>query len=265
TALAVSFGALSFARANVWSDEVALWTTTYRYNPDNPSSACTELGRLYARAGLFTEAFSLDRECDHSELTGLILANNAASLLARSGRYQQAAELLNAFGANARPAPVFSFNLALFKTYLNDFDAARADLARALSIDPNYADGLALAKRLPEMERQRRYVDSLSESAAPVERARLFAELGMAVEALHAWRTVLADDAAQRELDEGMGVSLAVGDAATIEDFYRLYQARVGEHGTPNLVVAYQEHHELVERLLAAWPTLHLKLVQLPS
>jgi tetratricopeptide (TPR) repeat protein len=265
TVLAVSFGAVSFARASVWSDEVALWTTTYRDNPDNPSSTCSELGRLYARAGLFPQAFSIDLECDRSELSGLILANNAASLLARSGRYQQAAGLLGALGAPARPAPVFSFNMALFRTYLNDFAAARSDLAHALEIDPKYADGLALAKRLPEMERQRRYVDSLSESAAPVERARLFAKLGMAVEALHAWRAALADDPAQRELDEGMGFSLAEADAATIEDFYHLYQARVGEHGTPNLVVAYEEHRELVERLLAAWPTLHLKLLELPS
>lgn len=264
--LALSFGAATFVRANTWSDEVELWTTTFHDNPGHRGLACSELGRLYARAGLFAQAYSIDQRCETRTLIRLILINNAATLLARAGHYREAIQLLGGLDPAARREPVFSLNLALFRSYLNDFAGARAALAAALQIDPTYADGLALAARLPELQSRRRHADALSEASAPVERARLLGKLGLAVEALHAWQTALANPALSRaEFEEGMWFALAEGDAVTIANFRRQYRARFADSAAPLLELAFDTQRELAERLLLAWPGLNLPLLSLPG
>ncbi len=56
-ALSLSFAGATFVRASAWADEVTLWTQTFHANPDNEFLACAQLGRLYLRAGLFSQAF----------------------------------------------------------------------------------------------------------------------------------------------------------------------------------------------------------------
>ncbi|MEI9948073.1 MAG: hypothetical protein WDO74_03630 [Pseudomonadota bacterium] len=264
--LAVSFAVVTFYRSNTWSDEVELWTVTYEANADNESTACAELGRLYARAGLLAHAVSVDQGCLDTSNSRRILINNAAAVLARGGNSGAAIELILGLPPALRREAVFGLNLALFRTYLDDFAGARAELARALAVDPNYTDAIALAKKLPELERERRRVEGLPSSTPPAQEARLLAKVGLTTRALKAWRACLiSPDASREEFEEGLWFALAQGDPISVEDSHRQYRLRFAEGGNPQLELAYQAQRDLVQRLLAAWPRLGLTLRSLPS
>jgi tetratricopeptide (TPR) repeat protein len=264
--LALSFAGATFVRANAWSNEVELWADTYHDDPDNRFLACTQLGSLYARAGLFSHAYSLYRGCSVPSASQRVLANNGASVLARTGHYVEAARQIQNLSFATRRPTIFGLNLALFHTYLNDFAAARGELARALQTDPTNAGALTLLEQLPKLEQQRRRVDTLPEGAPPIDRARLYGQLGLAVESLRAWRAACASGSLSRsEFEEGLSFALAQGDAQTIEELWQMYAARVAGQPLPKLEIAYQAHRELVERLLGWWPAANLKLLALPS
>lgn len=264
--LALSFALATFIRSDVWSDEVELWTRTYQQNPENQLTACAELGRLYARAGLLAHAFSIDEGCSDTSYNRRALNNNAAAVLARSGRFEAAIQEIAPFRPELGGEPVFGLNLALFHSYLGDFAGARAELARALSVDPNYADGLEFARKLPGLERERRRVDALPKSTPPAERARSLAQVGLTVQALDAWRECLVDPHATRaEFEEALWFALAQGNPKTVEDFHHRYQLGFAQGGDPQLQVAYQAQGELAQRLLFAWPRLGLTLRTLPG
>ena len=264
--LALSFALATFIRSDVWSDEVELWTRTYRQNPDNQLTACAELGRLYARVGLLAHAFSIDEGCSDTSYNRRALNNNAAAVLARSGRFDAAIQEISAFRPESGGEPVFGLNLALFRSYLGDFAGARAELAHALSVDPNYPDGLEFARKLPELERDRRRVEALPKSTPAAERAKSLAQVGLTVQALDAWRECLSGPQATRaQFEEALWFALAQGDPNTVEDFYRRYQLSFADAGNPELQVAYEAQGELTRRLLSAWPRLGLTLRSLPS
>jgi len=266
TVLAGTFAAATFIRSNTWSDDVELWTATYEANPENQAAACSELGRLYARAGLLVHAFSIDEGCTDAGYNRRVLLNNAAAVLARAGRFDAAIRKL----ADLRPAlggePVFGLNLALFRSYRNDFPGARAELAATLAVDPSYAEAHALAKKLPELERERLRVEALPKDAPPEQRARAWAKVGLTLPALDAWRECLArPDASREQFEDGLWFALAQGDPSSVADFHRQYRLRFGEGGDPQLQIAYEAERELVRRLLSAWPRLGLPLRSLPS
>jgi tetratricopeptide (TPR) repeat protein len=264
--LAVSFAVATFLRSNTWSDEAELWTVTYEANPDNQATACVELGRLYAKVGLLAHAFSIDEGCSDTSNRRRILINNAAGVLARSGRFNAAIELILALPPALRREAVFNLNLALFRSYLGDFAAARADLARCLAIDPGYVDALELAKKLPELERERERALALPASTPKAEQARSLAKVGLTVQALSAWRDGLASpDATREQFEEGLWFALAQGDPSTVEDFHRRYRLRFADAGNPQLELAYEAQRDLAQRLLDAWPRLGLSLRALPS
>ncbi|MEI9935899.1 MAG: hypothetical protein WDO69_01615 [Pseudomonadota bacterium] len=264
--LAVSFAVATFVRSNAWSDEVELWTATYDANPNNQVTACAELGRLYARGGLLAHAYSVDEGCIDTSYNRRVLSNNAAAVLARSGRFEAAIRQISGFRPELGGEPVFGLNLALFSSYRNDFPGARAELAHALAVDPTYADALELVKKLPELERDRQRVEALPTSTPPVQRARLLAKVGLIEPALKAWRKcLLSPDASRAEFEEGLWFALAQGDATTVEDFHRQYRLRFAEGGNPQLEFAYQAQRDLVQRLLSAWPRLGLTLRSLPG
>lgn len=264
--LAVSFAVATFVRSNTWSDEVELWTETYQSNPDNQLIACTELGRLYARVGLLAHAFSVDEGCHDTSYNRRALSNNAAAVLSRSGRFDAAIREISRFSPARGGEPVFGLNLALFRSYLADFSGARAELSYALSRDPKYADALALEKKLPELERERRNVDALPPSTPASEKARAFAKVGLTIPALSAWRTCLEHSEASREqFEEALWFALAHGDSDTIADFHRRYRLRFPDASNPQLEIAFDTQRDLAQRLLAAWPRLGLTLRPLPS
>jgi protein O-mannosyl-transferase len=266
TVLAGSFAVATFVRSNTWSDEVQLWTETYEANPENRSAACSELGRLYARAGLLAHAYSVDEGCADTSYNRRVLLNNAASVLARAGRFEAAIRRIWGLRPELGGEPVFGLNLALFRTYLADFPGARAELAHTLAVDPDYAEARALLEKLPELERERRGVEALPSDAPAEQRAKSLAKLGLTVPALNAWRQSLAAPGASREqFEEALWFALAHGDPSTVADFYRQYRLRYGSVGDPQLQVAYEAAEELVRRLLGAWPRLGLPLRSLPS
>jgi tetratricopeptide (TPR) repeat protein len=265
-ALALSFAVATFVRTDTWSDEVKLWTETYQANPDNQLISCTELGRLYARVGLLEHAFSIDEGCHDTSYHRRALSNNAAAVLARSGRFDAAIRELAPFSPASGGEPVFGLNLALFRSYLADFPGARAELSRILSRDPNYADALELQKKLPELERERKRVDALPESTPAADKARALAKVGLTIPALDAWRARLErTDASREEFEEALWFTLAHGDSQTTLDFHHRYRLRFPEGGDPQLEIAFTAQRDLAQRLLEAWPRLNLSLRSLPS
>jgi tetratricopeptide (TPR) repeat protein len=245
---------------------VELWTATYEANPENQSASCVELGRLYARSGLLAHAFSVDEGCADTSYNRRVLINNAAGVLARAGHFEAAIQLISGFRPELGGEAVFGLNLALFRSLLNDFPGARAELASALSVDPSYADALTLAKKLPELERDRLRVEALPSNAPPAEQAKALAKVGLTARALRAWRQCLiSPDASRGQFEEALGLALLQGDSNTVEDFHRQYRLRFGEGGNPQLELAYETQRDLVRRLLAAWPRLGLTLRLLPS
>jgi tetratricopeptide (TPR) repeat protein len=258
-ALVASFTAATFVRATIWSDEVRLWTTAFREVAEEPALASVELGRLYGRAGLFPSALALYARAAAVESGAKPVAlNNAASVLARSGRYGEAKALLAPLEAKYPRVPLFSLNLALFDSYLNDFDDARRHLAHALVLFPNYPQGNALAKELPNLERERARLAALPASAS-IERARLLAKLGLAADSLAAWRSAVASPTISRsDFEEAVWFALRQGDASTSEQLYRAYLARFPSPSNEQLALVYDTHLDLVRRLKDAWPSLGL-------
>lgn len=266
SALAVSFAVATFVRADTWSDEVKLWTETYRANPEDQLLSCIELGRLYARVGLLEHAFSIDEGCHDASHHRRALSNNAAAVLARSGRFESAVREIEPFSPTMGGEPVFGLNLALFRSYLGDFPGARAELSRLLLVDPNYADALELQKKLPELERERRRVDALPATTPPAEKARAFAKVGLAVPALEAWRACLeGPDASREQFEEALWFAMAHGNSQTTVDFHHRYRLRFPDGGDPQLEIAFAAQRDLSQRLLEAWPHFNLTLRSLPS
>lgn len=265
-ALALSFAVATYVRSNTWSDEVELWTETYQANPDNQLVSCTELGRLYSRAGLLEHAFSIDAGCHDTSYNRRVLSNNAAKILARSGRFDAAIREISGFAPAAGGEPVFGLNLALFRSYQADFAGARAELTRTLAVDPNYRDALELRKKLPELEAERERVEALPPTTPAAEKARAFARVGLTIPALDAWRASLERSGASRqEFEEALWFALAQGDSDTIADFERGYRRRFPDGGDPQLQIALVTQRDLAQRLLQAWPRLGLSLRSLPG
>jgi len=261
TALLASFAAATFVRATIWSDEVRLWTTAFREVVEDPTLASIELGRLYGRAGLFPAALSLYARAAAVESGATPVAlNNAASVLARSGRYGEAEALIAPLEAKYPRVPLFSLNLALFDSYLNHFDGARRHLAHALALFPDYPQGNALAKELPNLERARARLDALPAQSSLIERARLLAKLGLAADALTAWRSAVASPTISRaDFEEAVWFALRQGDADSSEQLYREYRARFASPPNEQLALVYDTHLDLVHRLRDAWPSLGLE------
>ncbi len=258
--LAASFAAVTFVRASSWSDEVRFWTTALRESDADSSLACVELGSLYARAGLFPRALSVFGHGADPDLDAYaITVNNAATVAARAGRYQEASALLTPIALRFPGVPLFSLNLALFQSYLNHFDVARVHLARALALFPEYPQGNALARRLPDMESQRHTLDALPASAPPVERARLLGKLGLAAESVSAWQTAVADPSlAQKDVEEGLWFALREGSADNVDAMYSAYAKRFPTQRDARLDLVYDTRTDMVHRLNAAWPSLGL-------
>jgi protein O-mannosyl-transferase len=264
--LSLSFIGATFLRADAWADEVKLWTSTFRDNPDNQHVACAQLGRLYVRAGLPAQALSLYQGCNVAPGSRFILLSNGAAVLARAGRYREGLALLDTLGDNARNRTLVLVNQALFYTYLNDFGAARAALARALNADPQSRNALALSRQLPAIEQARKQLDALPSTAPALERARLLQDLGLSKEAMDAWQLAFASGLLSREqFLEGFELVLSQGDAATVEALHREYLAQFKQPVSASLELAYSARHDLSLSLLAVWPSLGLPLRALPS
>ena len=264
--LSLSFAIATCVRADAWADEVTLWTRTYKDNPENEFLACAELGRLYVRAGLFAQAYSLYRGCSVTPVRRFVLLSNAASVLARTGRYREALGLLDGLGELARRTPLVALNQALFNTYLNDFAAARAALARALSADPKSENGRALLQQLPTIEQARQELAALPDDAPALERAHLSRSLGLIAEGVQAWQVALAHGSLSRDqFREGVGFVLSQGDAASIRALHQQYLAYFEQAESSPLERAYRARDELSQRLLALWPQLGVQLLGWPG
>jgi protein O-mannosyl-transferase len=264
--LSLSFVGATFLRAAAWADEVTLWSKTFRDNPDNQHVACTQLGRLYAGAGLLTQALSLYRGCAVTSNSRFILLSNAAAVLARAGRYREALAQLDDLGEPARQKPLVILNQALLYAQLADFGAARAAVARALNVDPHSASALSLSRQLPSVERARQQLDAMPNSAPALERARLLRDLGLSSEALRAWQQAFASGSLSREqFREGLTFALGQGDEATVELLHREYPAQFEPAQSQELTRAYSARHELSLQLLAIWPSLGVPLRALPG
>ncbi len=257
-ALALSFAAATFLRAQAWADEVEFWSSTLRRHPEAPSLASVTLGSVFSRQGSFEQALLLFERgsqpgMDCAEL-GL---NNIGTTYLRSGRYADAARI---FGALVEAHPntgIYQVNLALAQVYLAHFAEAREALDRLLVRVPGDAAARALRARLPQLQALRKQLDALPSSAPALERARLQASVGLSSEALQTFRTVLsAPDANAAQAAEATWLALREGDALTTEAFFSRYKALAADQVDAQLQLAYENHRETLAKLQSVWPTL---------
>lgn len=264
--LVVSFIGATFVRAAAWADDVELWTDTFRDNPDNRHVACTQLGRLYASAGLLPQAVSLYEGCAVTSSSRFLLLSNASAILARAGRYREALAVLDGLDETERNRPLVILNQALLEISLADFGAARAAIARALKADPHSASALNLSRQLPSVEQARHKLDTLPVGASALERARLLQRLGLTSEAVQAWQVALESSTlAPEQFREGSTFLLSQADDQTVERLHRAHLTELGLPQNSDLELGYTARHELRLRLLAVWPSLGVPLRALPA
>jgi tetratricopeptide (TPR) repeat protein len=258
--LVASFGLVTFRRANIWSDEVSLWVASLGETREDPSLSYIELGRMYSRAGLFTEALSIESKGSSPRFDGYaVTINNAAAVLARAGQYKDARRLLAPIARSYPNVPGFNLSIALFESYMGHFAAARARLADALAVYPTYLAARALILALPALEQKRRMLDALPEGAELLDRARLSAQLGLGAEAVAAWRRAVdRGGLGQNEFREGLWFTLDHGDAETVASMCHAYSAAFASGRDHDLDLVCETRADLVKRLRAAWPTLAL-------
>jgi len=261
--LAASFAAVTFWRASVWSDEVALWSTAFKQKRLDPSIGAVEFGNVFTRAGLYPEALALfargvDPAFDNYE----IALNNIGTTSLRTGHYAEAAELFAQLSARVPSTPKYLMNLAVTETYLGNFPAARRYTDEAIARFPAYDLPRSLKQRLPELRRERASLAAEPPGTPPIEHARLLGRLGLAAESIQAWREALNAKAPTRdEMEEALWFAVQVGDADTVLAFHERYQKEFAGQLDPQLELVCETRAELVARLRAAWPTLGVPLL----
>jgi hypothetical protein len=256
--LVASFGVITFLRASLWSDEAGLWIAARNETTDDPSLSCVELGRVYSRAGLLTEALVIESKGSNPQFDGYAVAvNNAAAVLARAGHYSDAVRLLAPLAHSYPRVPLFALNVAVFESYRGHFDRARSRVARALALYPGFQRAQAFARALPAMEDARRFLDTLPEQTPAIDRARLLAQLGLAAESITAWRAAVGTGTvSEGEFEEGLWFVLREGDADTVSTMCNEYRSRFKAERDPHLDLACATRAETVKRLRAAWQTI---------
>ncbi|MEO8902919.1 MAG: tetratricopeptide repeat protein [Polyangiaceae bacterium] len=259
--LAASFAAVTFSRATTWSDEVSLWSSAVREVAGESSVPSIELGRVYARAGLFPEALAVyAKAVEVNDTSRPIALNNISTVLARGGHYAEALSVLSPVGREYPNVPLFALNLALFESYLGHFELAHRHLDHALALFPEYGQGQALAKRLPALELERHKL-AASSTAMAAERARLLQDLGLGAEALAEWRLALQNpNIPRQDVEDTLWFALHQGDLANIAAIDDVYRTRFPNDRDPRLDLVYETHADLVRRLQAAWGTLGIAL-----
>ncbi len=244
-ALVVSFGAVTFQRVGVWSDEVDFWVTTYVETPTTNNAAARELANLYHRAGLFEDAWILsERALRYDDPHRADATVNAALCLARLGRYDLArARLLSVRGKGEKRD--IELELARLEVRAGNFERARALLVPFAKA----RDASLLLEQLPELERARKELAELDTKSHPGRRATLASFVGDDERARSAWLELARlPNADRRAVENALRFLVEQGDAKALAEAAAVYQDRFGSI-EPGLAGKIATHLRLLFRL----------------
>ncbi|HWV39383.1 MAG TPA: tetratricopeptide repeat protein [Vulgatibacter sp.] len=208
-------GLSAYARVPDWRDEVSLWSEAAAHAPEGNSLPFVQLGIALSRVDRPEEALpALERaEAIDGDLARRGLADPMGSgsrearafALAAMGRFGEARSIFEGL-AKARPSePEYRYNLGVVRTMALDFEGASAELERLIERYPDHREARALLEEIGEV---RAAWTSLPPDASgddpgtAMRRAGLLARIGRQRDAARIWRSVAADEGADRPLRE---------------------------------------------------------------
>jgi tetratricopeptide (TPR) repeat protein len=257
--LGASFGLAVMHRNLDFRDEVRFWVDALRRTrPDNGRPAL-ELGNVYYRAGLFTDALRLYQRAVAAVGTAPVqqgiaqsATSNQANCLSQLGRYEDA-RLLRRFLISAQPqVPQYHHDLGLLYLHEERYEDARAALRQAIALYPNYRNAQVLLRTIDQLEAD------AGEPADPVARAERLTRLGRRPDAEAAWVAVAAAPASSaQEVRKALGYLVLHGKAAQAQAALQRVQAMApGDRESAGLALLVAERASLEARLVAARPAI---------
>ncbi len=166
-AVALSFAPATLARVGQWSDEPAFWTAAAEHTPRVNTLPLVELSNVFYRNAQYADALvgyqsalaTIRADAHPLPQARELPTSNSANALAQLGREAEARALRGALAQRDPDVPRNWLHLALSDISVLEFDAARRDLAEALSRLPGYPQALELEARLPALEAEARRTD----------------------------------------------------------------------------------------------------------
>jgi tetratricopeptide (TPR) repeat protein len=218
-----TFGIATAQRNEVWGDEVRFWQAALDGAAPGDVLPMNELATALARANRVEEAAALfDRLA--AMTTGWMRRDslaNAATALSDLGRLEEARARLELVIQAEPSRPLHRFNLAVLEARLLRFDAADAQLGRALELFPEYGDALNAREQFGEIRRLFAALPPESNgepTSIRARRAALFSRLGVRTRAGPLWRAVAAaPDASADELTQAAAFLASNGTRSEAE------------------------------------------------
>lgn len=259
-AVLLCFAPVTWARTEVWADEVEFWATAFREQRDHNAMSRLELGNVYSRAGLFPQALSLYLDADDGDYLNYLMAlHNLGSTLIDQGEYQKARAVLEGVVERAPNIPKFRLTLAVANSALGRVPEARRELDQALRQYPGFhlarglrkhlekrteAEPLALAPEASPTDALLRRMDTLANSG----RFRDMMQVLLAATG--------RPDFPTDQLDTALVYAFDHGTPRELETIYGRYRSARAGRVAPDVAEAYALRVERVRRLRALWPTL---------
>ena len=132
--LLIVLGFLSFRQCRLWTDEVALWRHTIRYNPE--SITYQKLGETYFMQGQNEQAQPYFEAALRLDPDNYEVMTNLAVLLAEKEQLVESLRYLNRVTETAADYPSAYVNRAVVFGKMGRLDKALEDLSTALELDP---------------------------------------------------------------------------------------------------------------------------------
>lgn len=157
---------MTYARNNVYRDELSLWSDVVSKSPQK-SRPYNNRGIGYLRKGMVSEAerdFRRATEIDPRSREGW---NNLAVFYTDMGSYQKAIEILDQSAMVSPNSPIIFFNRGRAHYFLAEYEKAIEDYTRSLALDPK--DKRVLQNRAVAFAFLARYQSALSDCDAALQ------------------------------------------------------------------------------------------------
>jgi tetratricopeptide (TPR) repeat protein len=255
--LALSYAPVTFARAQIWADEVAFWSKAFREQSHHNGMSRLELGNVYGRVGLQSYALALYLDADTEDYANYLLTrHNAGTRLILLGRYEEATTILEDLVRRAPEIPKFHFSLASAYLTAHRFDDAEQELAIALRLYPDSSSALGLRQIVARLRRAPAVAESeVASLHGKLAQVSLDAQSGRHKDALELLLTATsAPEIKLSDLTEAVLYAFDWGTPRQLTTLYDRYRTHGGS--APAIIDNYELRMERVRRLRALWPTL---------
>jgi tetratricopeptide (TPR) repeat protein len=252
--LMTAYAVAAQRRVEIWSDEVSFWIQFYKQHPNDNSRGAIELGNVYLRGHLFTDALFLFLSAKDGYAV-LTARGNAVGVLSALGNEDAAHRMATELASLSPSEPSTILTLAMSDIHLLDFEAARAHLRRALELYPGFPQAQKALEQLPELEQAAKTLATpAQDGSGHRERARFYGQVGRLRDALREWQAAAESGELERaDWVECTFYALAVADPKSARWFFEHAQAALGPALDRRLVLAFQHRVETETRLRHAW------------